>query len=108
MGFGFDQGDSARGAGADKSSDGGSHLPVLGSDRRRFHYTLLTGECGLDFPKFNAETATFHLPVEPSYEQVVAVRRARYTISNRRLRSPTWSPTALSVWLARIHVSSTQ
>jgi hypothetical protein len=66
VGFGFDQGDSASGAGADKSSYDGSHLPILGSDRRRFQYIFLAEERGFDFPKFNSEAATFYLPVEPS------------------------------------------
>src|ERR1035437_4631322 len=43
VGFSFDQGDSAGGAGADKGSYGGSLLPIFGiefgSDRRRFQYT---------------------------------------------------------------------
>src|ERR1035437_6136185 len=85
VGFSFDQGNSAGGAGADKGSYGGSLLPIFGiefgSDRRRFQYIFVPEECDLNSSEFNAEAAAFYLPVEPSQKKVVAVGRKRYTVA---------------------------
>ena len=80
VGFHFDKADSTGRTRADKRNDGGSHLSVLNGHRGRFQYIVLGRECCLDLPQFNAETAAFYLPVEPSQKKIVAIGRMGHTI----------------------------